>query len=176
MDQSQVVLKRVLDEVGLPLQLSMFPGRLAVQKTIYLTQLAGLDLGYRFGWYKYGPYCRDLTSDAFQLLEALDGGEAIPDDLPLSPLAKQFIGKAKTIWADRPDQIVQEDWLELLASLHYLKHIVYWPSGRARDFDEVFGSLVTSKPKFQTRQRDAQLAWDRLGAVGLLDRKVMASS
>ena len=70
--------------------------RLLIQKKIYLTQLTGLDLGHRFSWHIHGPYCRELTSDAFQLVEAIENDESIPVDRPLNPLAKQFVGKAKT--------------------------------------------------------------------------------
>jgi hypothetical protein len=176
MGPSQVVLKLLLDELGVAPQLGTFSDRLALQKTIYLTQLSGLDLSYRFGWYIHGPYCRDLTSEAFQLVEAMDAGEPVPTDPPLNPLAKELAAKAKTIWSDKPDQMCQSDWLELLASLHYLKHIVYWPGGRPRDFDDVFRSLVESKPKFRGRRDDALLAWERLEQVGLLRNKVMPRS
>ncbi len=174
MGPSQVVLKLVLDEIGLPAQVSSFTQRLLIQKKIYLTQLTGLDLGYRFSWYIHGPYCRELTSDAFQLVEAIENDESIPVDRPLNPLAKQFVSKAKTIWEYWPKEITPSDWLELLASLHYLKHIVYWPGGvRPREFDDVFAALVKSKSKFEGRRDETLRAWNRLGDVGLLDHKVM---
>jgi len=44
--------------------------RLRLQKTIYLLQANGLQLGYGFGWYKYGPYSQDLVSDAYVVLRA----------------------------------------------------------------------------------------------------------
>jgi hypothetical protein len=175
MGPSQVVLKLVFDEIGLEPRVSSFAQRLVIQKEIYLTQLAGLDLGYRFSWYIHGPYCRELTSDAFQLVESLESDESIPADRSLIPLAKEFTRKAKTIWENRPQNVTSSDWLELLASLHYLKHIVYWPGGvRPSEFDEVFAALVKSKPKFEWRQSQALPAWNRLRDVGLLDHKVMA--
>ncbi|MFI5461119.1 MAG: hypothetical protein ACHRXM_37405 [Isosphaerales bacterium] len=175
MESSQIVLKLVLDEIGLQPQVSTFPERLSIQKTIYLTQLTGLDLGYRFSWYIHGPYCRELTSDAFQLVEALESNESVPGDRPLNPLAREFAGKARTIWENQPSHIASSEWLELLASLHYLKHIVYWPGAqRPREFDVVFAALVKSKPRFEGNRAETLLAWDRLGQVGLLDHKVMA--
>ncbi len=58
MGPSQVVLKLVLDEIGVQAQVRAFTQRLFIQKGIYLTQLTGLDLGYRFLWFIHGPYCR----------------------------------------------------------------------------------------------------------------------
>src|SRR5205807_10531285 len=44
-----------------------FEKRLEFQKTIYLLQEAGADLGYQFGWYKHGPYSSSLADDAYVL-------------------------------------------------------------------------------------------------------------
>src|SRR2546428_11423068 len=44
-----------------------FEKRLEFQKTIYLLQEGGADLGYQFGWYKHGPYSSSLADDAYVL-------------------------------------------------------------------------------------------------------------
>lgn len=44
--------------------------RLKLQKTIYLLQSYGLNLGYGFSWYKYGPYSQDLVQDAYDVLRS----------------------------------------------------------------------------------------------------------
>jgi uncharacterized protein YwgA len=174
MAPSQIVLKLVLDEIGFQPQVRSFAQRHLIQKGIYLTQLTGLDLRYRFRWYIHGPYCRDLTSDAFQLVDAIEDDELVPGDPPLNPLAKELTGKAKTIWENKPQNVTSSDWLGLLASLHYLKHVVYWFGGaRPRDFDDVFAALVRIKPKIEGSRVETFLAWNRLRDVGLLDRKVM---
>ena len=38
-------------------------------------QVAGTDLGYRFGWYIRGPYSTTLTQDAFTLKDEIAVGE-----------------------------------------------------------------------------------------------------
>ena len=49
-------------------------GKKAVQKYIHiLSSLSGLDVGYEFSFYTYGPFSRDLASD----LDILDGAKAI---------------------------------------------------------------------------------------------------
>ncbi|MEK6797765.1 MAG: hypothetical protein AABZ12_02235 [Planctomycetota bacterium] len=173
MNPSQIVLKLVLDAVRQPLELDSFERRLMIQKKVYLTQLTGLDLAYRFGWYLHGPYCRELTNDAFRAKEQIDGGEDDYKRETLAPFARKLTGKAETIWANRPDGIDEDDWLELLASLHYLKHIAYMGRNARRDFDEIWQALIDSKPRFKGRKHDAQQAWQQLGRVGLLVNKVL---
>ncbi len=175
MAPSQVVLKLVLDEIGLRPQVRFVAQRLFIQNGIYLTQLTGLDLRYRFRWNIHGPYGRDLTSDAFQLVEAIEGDESVAGNSTLNPLAKEFAGKAKTIWENKPQGTPSSDWLELLAAIHYMRHIIYWPGGvRHREFDDVFAALVKITPRFEGRRGESLLAWNQLRDVGLLDRKVMA--
>ncbi|HEX5043778.1 MAG TPA: hypothetical protein VFV75_12780 [Candidatus Polarisedimenticolaceae bacterium] len=166
-------MKLVLDSIGQELRLGTFPERLRLQKKVYLTQLTGLDLGYRFSWYLHGPYCRELTSDAFRLMEQVR--ERAPEDeaRSLTATTRGLAAKATKIWADEPAGQAEDDWLELLASLHYLKHISFWPQARGRDFEDVFAALIESKPRFRDRRADAALAWGRLEQVGLIQRKVL---
>src|SRR5262249_28832829 len=127
MTQSQVVLKLFLDEVAIPLDLSTFDKRLLIQKKTYLAQLTGFDLRYRFAWYVHGPYSRQLTYDIFRLKEEVDEGDRDYETTPLSPLAGQLLATARTFWDNRPAHVTESDWLELLASLHYVRHIAYNP-------------------------------------------------
>jgi hypothetical protein len=173
MTPTQIVLKLFFDELEIPLELDAFEKRLMIQKKTYLSQLTGFDLRYRFSWYIHGPYSRFLTADAFALKEALDDGDLDYQGKSLSPLARKLVTTARTIWENRPEDIDDDDWLEALASVHYLKHISYWPASTPREFAEVFQTLVNSKPRFASRERLARLAWDRLEGVGLIARKVL---
>jgi len=176
MNPSQIVLKLVLDAVEQPLDLDSFEQRLMIQKKVYLTQLTGLDLTYRFGWYLHGPYSRELTSDAFRSKEQIDDGEDDYKRETLAPFAKKLTKKAKTIWANRPDGIDEDDWLELLASLHFLKHIAYMGKNARLDFDDVWKALIDSKPRFKGRKADGRKVWAQLDKVGLLKQKVLPAA
>ncbi len=44
--------------------------RVILQKTIYLLQAHGLQLGYGFSWYTYGPYSQDLVYDSYKVLKS----------------------------------------------------------------------------------------------------------
>jgi uncharacterized protein YwgA len=173
MTPSQIELKLVLDAIGQELNLGTFQDRLRIQKKLYLAQLTGLDLGYRFSWYLHGPYCRELTNDAFRLAEQVRDGARDHETRHLSPIALTLSARATTIWEGAPSGLSEDDWLELLASLHYLRHISFWPHARKRDLDDLFTALVESKPRFKDRKSDASLAWERLEQVGLIQRKVL---
>lgn len=175
MSPSDIVLKLVHDAlVGGEVRVDTFRDRLVVQKKFYLGQLTGLDLGYRFAWYLHGPYCRQLTADIFRLKEQLDSGDHAYEGAQLGVEARRRLDRAREIWEGRPADIDEDDWLELLASLHYLKHIAYWPAGGGpRDFDGVFRALAESKPRFANRRADAQHAWRRLDEVGLVESKLL---
>ena len=62
----KAILYMVAKKFGL--KRDSFEERLKLQKIIYLLQDSGMQLGYGFGWYKYGPYSQDLVSDAYAVL------------------------------------------------------------------------------------------------------------
>lgn len=41
-----------------------------VQAAVYIGKVAGVDLGYRYGWYVYGPYSPSLHEDLVKLWPA----------------------------------------------------------------------------------------------------------
>ncbi len=63
---ARAVLYMVAKQFGL--KRGSFGERLRLQKVVYLLQGFGVQLGYGFGWYKYGPYSQDLVSDAYTVL------------------------------------------------------------------------------------------------------------
>jgi uncharacterized protein YwgA len=177
MGPSLVVLKLLLDEIGQGLDLSRFEERLKLQKRLYLLQLANLDLGYRFGWYLRGPYCRELTRDAFALKEHLDSsgaGQAAMQGKELAPHVKEKVGMAVKIWKPVPENASEAQWLELLASLHYLRHIAYLRNDRNRGFPFVYSRLAKDKPRFKDKKVLAHVAWQRLDCAGLIAKKVLS--
>jgi hypothetical protein len=173
MTPSQVVLKLFLDQLGMPLDLGTFDKRLMIQKRTYLGQLTGFDLRYRFSWYVHGPYCRDLTYDAFRLKEQIDDDDRSYELETLNPFGKRLLAQAPGFWANRPAAVTESDWLELLASLHYVRHIAYNPKQFPRDFADAFQTVVECKPKFAHREADAKAAWEQLDRVGLIRNQVL---
>lgn len=175
MNKGRILLKLILDEIGLgKLELNTFSKRLNLQKKIYLLQLTGLDLRYRYNWYLRGPYCPSLTQDVFLLREEIVTKEDDYEKYELSNTGKKKIEKAKPIWKP-PSGISIEPWMwvELLASLHYLKHIAYWPGNNITK-EKIVKKLIESKPQFSNQHRLVEKAWDRLDDIGLIDNKTLA--
>lgn len=180
MDATQIVLKLALEAVGHDFttgSLETFDDRLSLQKKVYLSQLTGADLGYRFGWYIYGPYSNELTADAFRLRDDLFREDDEFEKEKLNSRVRETLARAPEIWSGRPDGVDEPTWLELLASLHFLKHIAYWPDKKDpkhRTFDAVFKSLAETKPRLKNARQTARRAWNRLAEVGLITSKTLA--
>jgi len=157
MTKGRILLKLVLDKIGLgELPVDTFSKRLKLQKEVYLLQVAGLELGYRYNWYLRGPYCPALTRDAFTLKEELASGEEDYEDYELRQDALLRLRKAEEIWEVPGDVSVEPKiWVELLASLHYLKHVAYWPGSNVTT-EAVFAKLVTVHGYFDGTGRRTQ--------------------
>ena len=170
MTKGRILLKLVLDKIGLgELSVDTFSKRLRLQKKVYLLQVTGLELGYRYNWYLRGPYCPALTRDAFTLKEELASGEQDYEDYELRKDALQTLRTAEEAWeVPRDISVEPEIWVELLASLHYLKHIAYWPE-RNVTTEAVFTKLEEAKPQFADKRELIEKARSRLGEIGLWD-------
>jgi len=115
-----IALKLFLEELGVPSKIDTVDERKRVQKTIYLGQIAGVDLGYNFGWYLKGPYSPELTKDYYDLDEALTEGDLEYQKKDLKGQLKEKLQSIKSIVTQPGDvPLSQADWLELLASVHY---------------------------------------------------------
>ena len=125
MERGQVALKLFLDELGIPFDVQTLDDRKRVQKAVYLGQkLSGVDLGYTFGWYIMGPYCPSLTRDYFDLAEVLGAGDSDCEGKSLRESARKKLAIVKPVLQVPQDiSLPLEDWLELVASLHFLKAI-----------------------------------------------------
>lgn len=120
MDMRQVSTLLTLKELGMPMRMDTFENRLIVQKTIFLVQEAGLDLGHFFRWYLRGPYAPSISKDLFPAIDELSGD---PNALVLWRLSPQSVDKLSVIKGlfDSPHGVDdQARWLELVASVLFL--------------------------------------------------------
>jgi len=155
-------LWKYLDEIS-GTNIQTFNDRKKLQKTVYFLQRMGLNMGYKFGWYIHGPYCSDLTKDAFEFhnqnetLKATGFSEISPAEIEIIGNIKNFVGDLK----DSPDM------LELLASLDFIKNIAYIPDIEEKDKQVVIKQLKILKPgKF--KDVDIEQSWDRLLSFDLV--------
>jgi uncharacterized protein YwgA len=176
-NKDHILLKLILDRIGFGyIEIDNFDKRKTLQKKIYLLQLTGVDLGYRYNWYLKGPYCPALANDTFTLREEIKYDHEFDNYQLNSKTISRFdtLDKITKITC-LPDisRTSEPEWLELLASLHYLKHIAYWAGKDNPEFEEVFNKLKESKPHFANKKDLAKVAWGRLNDVGLVAKKTL---
>ena len=176
MDKNHILLKLVLDRIGFGnIAIETFEKRMILQKKIYLLQLTGVDLEYRYNWYIYGPYSPALAHTAFTLREEIKYDDEFNKYELNSKTKSKFDTLDKIFGLPFTPETNEPEWLELLASLHYLKHIAYWPGKSNPEFEEVFEKLKESKPHFTDKMDLAKISWERLDGTGLVKNKTMES-
>jgi hypothetical protein len=133
MEPRYAALKLLLDELDVNARPRTFADRKGLQKAVYLGQRAALDLGYRFGWYIKGPYSPGLASDSFALKESLDSGDRGWRKYVLDRTTSQRLRRLRTLlMPPRKLNLAQPDWMELVASVHYLRMVARKPASEAR--------------------------------------------
>lgn len=159
-----MALRLILEELGVPAEIGSLDDRKRVQKAVYLVQEAGLGLGYSYGWYLYGPYSTQLTSDYYALdAERRSLGAEAPK-YKLVASAKSSVDRVRPLMevpTSIGDQLTLEDWLELLASYHFLRRSSGYDDGAARE-------ALTKHPRKNRLAPYADEARRQLLSVGLL--------
>ena len=135
-----VLLKLFLDKLGIEPEIDTFDERKTIQKAVYLGQLTGVDLSYRFGWYLKGPYSPSLAEDYYHLADELEIGDESYEDYQLKKSLSDRLEKVQPL-IDKPEEFMLEnvDWLELVASYDYL--------GRVRKLSDEKADKVLAKEK-----------------------------
>ena len=85
-----------------------FGTRLKIQKYVYLSRNFGLELGYSYSMYRYGPYSTTLADDYYNLSE---NPERVANSKPITP--NGFRENEFLQLVDGRDN----DWLEVAATL-----------------------------------------------------------
>ena len=143
-------------------------GRKALQKKIYFAQVLGLDLGYDYKWYKYGPYSFDLAdeidfyiSTGEIMIDRENYHQILVNATELPSLDRNEFKKIKKL-NDLTKDMIPDD-LELMASIHFL----VYEAGLGKKKGEVFQKLEIEKPgKFTDVKKEAM--WKRLESFGLI--------
>jgi hypothetical protein len=141
-------------------------GRIAFQKRIYLVQVAGVHLGYRFSWNQYGPYSPELAQDRMRL-------EARRDDIRESLKRLRMRKDVETTldevrrFIQRPETTALTDveWLELLSSLYYLSSEANGVPSEREEERLLEQDLTTRKPHLKTDPEQFGEAWERLRSL-----------
>ena len=93
--------------------------RVRLQKMVYILENLGVHVGdYSFSWNERGPYSIALDDDVFRCSQS-----PAVENIKFSEWAKERIEIVKTILSEQVGYAVTE-WLECVASLHYLKYVL----------------------------------------------------
>lgn len=132
-----------------------FEARLILQKTIYLMQAFGLNVGYSYSWYLGGPYSVGLSHDAYKVADRFD--EAPHIKFVENDAEKRF-GKFLLFLSDKKND---DKWLEIASSTHFL-HVALSMNGKDEIYEEV-------KRKMRALPRkEFEESWNYLVKWGLL--------
>jgi uncharacterized protein YwgA len=161
MNRQQLSLALTLKALGLPLRLDTFDDRMVIQKTIYLCQIGGVHLGYRYNWYRRGPYSPDLTRDAFDLVrQSEDESEGCALDVD----SVEKLSKLAELW--RNESANRPRWLELVASVAFLRGSY---DGRDKDVSGLREILARNDKHFS--EAEISQALEKLAHHGLASAK-----
>lgn len=133
MEDRLIALKLFLDGLGVDPDISTVNDRKRLQKSVYIGQLSGVDLGYRFGWYIMGPYSPPLTRDYFDLADRLEAAEDRVGNKELKPEIRAKLEQVRSL-LERPSNVHDlstPDWLELVASYDFLRRVSHYDHARA---------------------------------------------
>lgn len=143
-----------------PLSIEKIQDRVIAQKVVYLSNQFGVSCGdFEFSWYKKGPYSRALTKLLYDNINQ-DEDQHL-NNYMLNYDAKKNLEPLKRLVQSRPKDLSEADWLELLASIHFL-YKQYYPLLK----DEVVNNLLFFKPKYTPSQ--AKIAIGKLEKSGII--------
>ena len=124
METRLAVLRLVMNQLEVDSNIDTIDERISFQKAVYLAQAAGVALGYKYNWYVRGPYSPDLTKDYYALHEHLEESSEGDPSGPGLRLKEPVVEKLRNILPALrvPSDLTlsQTEWLESLASVHYL--------------------------------------------------------
>ncbi len=131
-------------------KLDTLENRIIFQKTIYLLQELGLNIGYKFNWYIYGPYSSQLASDGFEL-------ERKQETKDFSPVR---VEKSITSKFDKLIDKNSSTWYEFLSSILFLKN-------KKETKEKIFKQLAEHQ-SYLGDYETFEIAWKKLESAGLI--------
>lgn len=140
MSDLRLILSKCLSILGLSRpNMEDFDERLRLQKIVYLLWAYGISLGYGFNWYVRGPYSPKLASDGYAIDDELfeRGGEVRFNN---EEQVVESLNRFKEIIGEKINDPL---YLEILASLHYIKKVAF---GGRDNFAGISNWLTSQKP------------------------------
>jgi len=139
--------------------------RVFIQKAIYILQLFGLDLRFRYRWYLRGPYSRGLSQAVYQIDERVI---ELASNHELRSEVKKLTAKMNELIELKPDKLAKSQWFELVSSIHFLKHI-----SKVNMNSDNAGDHLAEAGKSRFDQSSVESAWIWLDEKELIDKKTV---
>lgn len=137
------LLKRIYPEFDM----SKFDDRLCLQKIVYLLQAKGINLGYSFSWYVYGPYSTGLAKGGFQIEDFENVSQIRFAD---EGVEKEFNSFVQFIEPYKQDP----EWLEIASSIHLLKKM--YP---VKSKEEIIQDVRNKRDELDGKEARIQEIW-----------------
>ena len=159
MEDAQPALDRyelaaVLNDIG-NFDMANFKGRLTLQKTVYLLQSFGLDLGYEFTWHLHGTYCIALARDGLAIEEIAPGMPKIPIKMEDDGMQRRYAEFKEFLDGKKHDPSM----LEIASSICYL-------AGIGMEKGEILRLVEDKRPRL--REEQCERAWNDLEKYGVV--------
>ena len=129
-----------------------FESRLKIQKMVYLANFFGLDLGYKYSLYKYGPYSTRLAMDYYELAESPQKYEdefevLLPNTFDSDGFINCVDGKNKN-WLEISTTLIEErtkfpSKSQLVTHVHKIK-----PRYTTEFIEQVYDEMAVSELKW----------------------------
>ena len=162
MDRQQIGVKLTIDGLKLQFKIDGFVDRLILQKAVYLAQAAGVNLGYFYHWYLYGPYSPSLTRDEYAIAMDISADMDESEGWKLDDISSQRLEKLRGIFSE-PERDKLAKKLELLASVHFLINTRQVSGNSA---EQITATLKRFDKPFS--EKEVQNALEELISYGLL--------
>ena len=117
------------------LKRSTIDDRLQLQKLVYLLQATGVQLGYGFCWFKYGPYSQDLADDAYAVLSVAPERYKETENWKFDGKVERKLQEFKNFCSEFKNDYQR---LELLASIDFMCRIWGEEYEPFEKFSEIF--------------------------------------
>ncbi len=153
-----VLLKLLMDEFGIDSGLKSFRSRLILQKSVYLLRALGMPTTFTYSWYLRGPYSPSLTKVAFdESIAPRQAGDETHKGYSLSDNARRrLLVLEQMVDGRRAVGLEKDDWLELLASMHFYRYEMYFPrdeQSKRRKAGWLYDQLPLAKRNLFTREQ-----------------------
>jgi uncharacterized protein YwgA len=145
---NSLVVGGILRRIYSKFDMVLFSDRLKLQKIIYLLQQSGINLGYTFSFYHYGPYCTELAKEGFSIKDFDKTKEVGFEDKQIEDKFQQFM---KKIDEHKNDVL----WLEIASSIHLLKKIYPHKSEQ-----EIISDIKNKRGELKDKEEDIKKVWN----------------